>query len=82
MHRTLNADAVRRAAAAAELDELQRERRAANEAYQLIEARANASRQSPFWPFGTLTPAQIRARLAQQEAMRAGVLARWPAGTL
>ncbi len=51
-------------------------------AWALIEARANASRAHPFWPFGTLTPAQQRRRDAQQAAMRAGVLARYPAGLL
>lgn len=51
-------------------------------AYALIEARATACRAHPFWPFGTLTPQQQRRRDAQQEAMRAGMLARYPAGLL
>lgn len=51
-------------------------------AYALIEARASASRAHPFWPFGQLTPAQQRRRESQQEAMRVGMLARYPAGLL
>lgn len=44
--------------------------------------RADAARRSPFWPFGQLTAAQQRARAAQEEAMRCGVLRRAPEALL
>lgn len=48
----------------------------------IVQARAAAYRRSPFWPFGQLTPAQQRARAAQEEAMRCGVLRRAPEALL
>lgn len=52
------------------------------EDFVILCARADAARRSPFWPFGTLTPAQQRARAAQEEAMRCGVLRRAPEALL
>lgn len=37
----------------------------------LVQQRADAARQSPFWPFGPLTPQQQRARAAQVRALQA-----------
>jgi hypothetical protein len=70
------------AAARADLRaELQRQQQA-DEDFAIACARADAARRSPFWPFGTLTPAQQRARAAQEEAMRCGVLRRTPEALL
>lgn len=43
------------------------------------QARADAYRVAPYWPFGALTPQQQRQRAAQERAMRAGQVARHPA---
>jgi len=61
--------------------ELQHQQQEAED-FAILCARAEAQRRSPFWPFGTLTPAQQRARAAQEEAMRCGVLRRAPEALL
>lgn len=48
------------------------------EDFAVLCARADAARRRPYWPFGTLTPAQQRARAAQEEAMRCGYVRRAP----
>ncbi len=50
--------------------------------FAVCQARADAARRSPFWPFGQLTAAQLRARAAQEEAMRCGMLRRLPEALL
>lgn len=70
------------AAARADLRvELQAQQQQAED-FAVLCARADAARRSPFWPFGELTPAQQRARAAQQEAMRCNMLRRLPEATL
>ncbi len=54
----------------------------ADEDFAVLCARADAARRSPFWPFGQITAAQQRARAAQEEALRCGVLRRMPEALL
>ena len=46
------------------------------------QARADAARAAPFWPFGTLTPMQQRQRAAQERALRAHARAQLPQALL
>lgn len=46
------------------------------------QARADAARRSPFWPFAQLTPMQLRQQAAMQRAMQARALAQLPAALL
>lgn len=46
------------------------------------QARADAQRRSPFWPFAQLTAQQLRERAAQERAMRAAARRAEPDGLL
>ncbi len=46
------------------------------------QARADAARQSPFWPFAQLTPLQQRHRAAQESALQTQARARLPEALL
>ena len=46
------------------------------------QARADAARTAPFWPFAVLTPLQQRQQAAMQRAMQAKALAQLPAALL
>lgn len=52
------------------------------EDFAIVCARADAARRAPYWPFGELTPAQQRARAAQERAMRREALRNMPEAAL
>lgn len=46
------------------------------------QARADAARRSPFWPFAHLTPLQLRHRAAQERALQTQARAQLPQALL